>query len=354
MSTEAAAGVVPRRAGSRLWTRDLRSTRVLRFAFGVTLSAGIAFGFAWPLFFLTPVLTTFFLSLPLPGPTARQALRFVGYVLGSTALGLAFTLFLLPFPLVYVPVLGLVLFEIYYVHNRGGSVFLAVISLLAVLILPMMSVQHDLLALGFALSFAGSATLALILYLVAHAFFPDPLTDHARAPARKFRSGYSATAALDAMKSTAAILPIAALFIMLKLNSEILVMIYAAMFSMAPDVAKGKASGMKSLKSTLIGGAVAIAFYWLLVAVPGYGFFIALMLLSALMFGRGVFSDHPLSPYMASAMIALLILVGGSLGEGKDFSEKLALRVLLITTATVYVTAALALIQKLQRVNGDP
>ena len=340
VSTSAAANTT---SGFR--SLELRNAQVLRFAFGVTVSTAIAFGLAWPLHFLTPVLATFFLSLPLPAPTPGQALKFLGYVLGSTSLGLVFTLFLLPYPLVYVPALGLILFHIYYLANRGASPFLVILCLLAVLILPMMSIHHDLLAILFGLNFAGSATLALAFYLIAHAVIPDPVLDRPLPRGTGLQPGYSSTAALNALKSTGAILPIASVFITLELTGEILVMVFAAMVSMAPDVSVGKASGITSLKATLIGGAAAIAFYWLIVAVPEFPFFVALMLLTMLLFGSGIFSNHPLSSYLASAAIALLILVGGSLGENADFTEKLFMRVLMISAATLYVMAVLTLIQ---------
>ena len=35
----------------RLWTRDLRTARIVRYAVGVTATAALAFGINWPLFF---------------------------------------------------------------------------------------------------------------------------------------------------------------------------------------------------------------------------------------------------------------------------------------------------------------
>ena len=46
-------------------------------------------------------------------------------------LGLFFAFFLLPFPLVYVPMLGLTLFHIYYLANRRGPLFLVLMSIIA-------------------------------------------------------------------------------------------------------------------------------------------------------------------------------------------------------------------------------
>ncbi len=174
MSTEIrteVAAEVPAAVGKRrrrLWTSDLRTARVVRFAAGVTAAAAISFVFNWPLFFLTPVFTAFFLSLPLPAPTLRQVLQNAFYVLVAFALGVVFTLFLLPYPMVYVPALGLVLFRICYLANRGGPLWLVLVSLIAVLLLPMLGMVHDVLASGVAFYFVWSSFLALVFLFLAH------------------------------------------------------------------------------------------------------------------------------------------------------------------------------------------
>lgn len=104
------------------WRGDLRRVRILRYALGVTAASAVAFAIQWPLFFLTPVFAAFFLSLPLPSPSFGQGLELIGHILLAFLLGLVFTLFLLPYPLVYALILGLVLFHIYYLANRGGSI----------------------------------------------------------------------------------------------------------------------------------------------------------------------------------------------------------------------------------------
>ena len=65
------------------------------------------------------------------------------------------------------------------------------------------------------------------------------------------------------------------------------------------------------------------------------------MALTTLYFGRQVFSGKPTAKYYNSALIALLILVSGSLGEGAEFTEKFIMRVILITLAVVYIVAVL-------------
>ena len=93
-----------------------------------------------------------------------------------------------------------------------------------------------------------------------------------------YKPGYSAPAAAFALKSTIVALPIAIVFIANNWTSQILVMVFAAIFTLSPNLDKGKEAGMNSIKSTLIGGGVAFFVYWALVAVPEYHFLVLLII----------------------------------------------------------------------------
>ncbi len=334
------------RKGPRSW--NLRSIRSVRFAVGVTAAVAISFGIEWPLYFLTPVLTAFFLAVPLPAPSLRQMFYGIVYVLVAFVLGLVFTLFLLPYPLVYVPALGLILFQIYYLANRGGSLFLVLFCLLAVLILPMMGQAYEAMAVVIALYFAGSAVLAIVLVFMSHGLFPDPPVAH-KVPGRGgFQSGYAQEAALNALKSTIAILPLAMLFISFGWTSQLLILVFAAFFSLSPELSKGKQAALKSLTSTLIGGLAAIVFYYLIVAVPEFLFFVALMFSTTLLFGAGLYSSRPIAKYLSSAATALIVLIASSIGAQGSVTGELILRVLLIGAASAYIVAVFELFDRPQ------
>ena len=174
----------------------------------------------------------------------------------------------------------------------------------------------------------------------AHLLVPDP--DRGRLPPWPgIQPGFSAPAAKSALKSTLVVLPIASLFIIFDLMDYLLVLIFSAIFILKPELSKGKEAGRNSLISTVLGGVCAWIFYWLIVAVPEYHFFIALMLLTTLIFGMNIFSQKPTAKYYGSALVALLVLVNGSMGEGSGFTTLFVLRVTLIVLAVSYITAML-------------
>jgi len=320
--------------------QDQASIRIMRYAVGVTLSAALAYAINWPLSFLLPVLTAFMLSLPLPMPSLVTGLRNMLHTLMAFGLGLVFALSLLRFPLVYILMLGLVMFHLYYYLNRGGSLWLTLMGFLAVLLLSMLGNSHEGLAAGVSLNFVWTSWLTMVMVWLAYLLVPDPRSAP-YPPAPGSQHGYSQPAAAAALRSTLVILPLASLFFMLDLTSYMLVMIFAALFILKPELRAGKQAGVNSLVSTLLGGVFAWVFYWLIVAVPEYYFYLALMFLTALFFGTNVFSDKPTAKYYNSALIALLMLINGSLGEGAEFTEKFIMRIILISLAVFYIVTAL-------------
>ena len=318
-----------------------RNIRVMRFALGLTIAVALTSFFNWPLSFLVPILLTIFLAMPAPKPPLKAGIASMLLTLLAFAIGLVFTLFLLPFPLIYVPMLGLVLFYLFYLLNRGGPLFFVIMALLAILILPMIGTIHESLEFTVAFGFVFSGWVTIMMVWIAHFLVPDQ-PGMVKLPEKAgFQSGYSKPAAQAALKSTIVILPIAAMFIMLELTDYILVLVFAAIFTLSPNVSKGKEAGMNSLKSTVLGGLYAFAFYALLIAVPEFHFFIALMFLTTLIFASNIFSDKPAAQYYASAFSTLYILIHSSLDGSAGFSSVFFIRFSLILLATIYVVFSL-------------
>ena len=331
------------------WLREVAddpvSIRIIRLALGVTISVALAYGIEWPLAFLFPVLTAVFLSLPLPMPSLAGGLRNMLHSLLAFGIGLVFSLFFINYPLAYLMMLGLVLFQLYYYLNRGGSFWFTLMSMIAILLLPMLANTAEGLAAGLALGFIGTSWLTMIMVWIAHLLVPDPI--HGKLPPRPgFQPGYSAVAAKAALKSTLVIFPLASLFIIFDLMDFLLVMIFSAIFILKPELSKGREAGQNSLISTVLGGLVAWIFYWLIVAVPQYHFFIVLMFFTTLLFGMNIFSAKPTAKYYGSALSALLVLINGSMSADADFSALFLQRITLIVLAVVYIIAALKVLDR--------
>jgi len=319
--------------------------RALRYAVGLTIATALAFGIAWPLSFLFPVLSAVMFAMPLPKLTLAQGIKNMRETLFAFGVGFILTQFLLPYPIIFLPFLVLALFYTYYHLNRGGSFWLVLMLLLCLLLMPMLAGMSEGLAIGVASGLVGSSWLTILLLWLAHYIVPDVATGSAISQGAKkpagFQPGYSAPAAEAALKSCVVVFPITILFIANNWTSQILVLVFAAIFTLSPNLDKGKEAGLNSIKSTLIGGGVAFFVYWALVAVPEYGFLVLLMFIASLGFGVAINSGRPIAKYLPSAMVAMIVLVSSSTGEGADFSENFVLRIVLISLAVIYVVIAL-------------
>jgi len=320
---------------------NLQHARTLRFAVGVTVATALAYGIEWPLSFLLPVLSVVVLALPTPMPSLQKGITNMLETLLAFMIGVLFTLVILPHPLFYVVLLGLALFKIYYHLNRGGSFWLVLMTLVSILLMPMLLQLHQGLGIGVALGFIWSGWLTIFLVWFVHWLVPDPEGVSQMPAGPGFQNIYSPPAAETAIKSTIVALPIAILFIANSWAGQMVVMLFVAIFTLSPDLDKSKTAGLNSIKSTLIGGFAAFFFYWLLVVVPEYHFFVFLTFFTSLLFGAVINSGKPIARYFNSAMVALLILVNGSLGEDADFSSNFFSRIVFISMAVMYVVVAL-------------
>jgi hypothetical protein len=329
---------------------DIRSSqqniRIMRFAIGVTLAIALSSAIEWPLSFLSPILASVFLAMPIPRPGLHAGLKNMLYTVTAFLIGVVFTLFLLPYPLVYIPMLALVLFNIYYMLNRGTSFWFVLMALMAILILPMLGNNNEGLAKGFAFGFILSGWITVVMIWLAFLIVPDSADTPAIPKKPGLQTGFSLPAAQAALKSTVVVTPLVTLFIIFNLIDLIVVMVFTAIFTLAPDISKGRAAGINSMKSTLIGGFYAFIVYNLLVAVPQYHFYIILMFLVILVFANNIFSDKPNGKYYASAFSTLFILVNSSLAVGADFTSAFILRFTFILLATLYVVFSLMLFER--------
>ncbi|GEA49795.1 hypothetical protein VIN01S_05990 [Vibrio inusitatus NBRC 102082] len=320
--------------------QDAMMVRQLRFGVGVAISAAIAYIFNWSLSFLFPIFTTLLLSMPVPQMTPKQLARGLLNTVKGFCFGLIFSLALLKFPPIFLILMFVALFNIYYYLNRGGSFWLTLMTMLSTLILPMLSYMSDGLAIGFSLGFVASAWAAMIFVYLIYFILPD--TEKITLPSPPpFKNVYSPVAAQLALKSTLVAFPIVAYCITFARVDLLLTMIFAAMFTLKPELSAGKEAGRNSLISTVLGGLIAFVFYWALVAIPLFSFFIILMFGIALYVGVNIYSSNPNAKYYGSAMTCIIVLINGNMGADSDFVSALISRIFFISLAILYIVVAL-------------
>jgi hypothetical protein len=289
MSASAAGAALP--AG--LTPESLRGLRVYRYAVGSALAMAVAMAINWQLSYLAPVLALSFLGTPTPRPTLREGLGFVAVIGVACLVGLELARHLLPYPEVYLPFVGLVLFRLFHAKESGASALLITWMIIALLVIPLLAMQAMEVAVQVARGIVFGSAVTLGVVWLTYGIFPDPPGLHVAGSAAKPGGPQSSPRERlrNAVLSTAVVWPMLVVFYVFQWSGALLVLVFVALLAMQPAFAKNFKAGGAMVIGNAIGGAAAIVLYELLTIVPLFGFLVLLTLLAALGFGRQVFSE---------------------------------------------------------------
>lgn len=324
MSTESVA--LPDRAG--YW----RQRAVFRFGIGVATAMMLAASFEWRLAMFTPIFVAMLLGPPgVRLPKGAYTKLLIGIAM-TVMVGIGLVV-VLPYALVFVPLQTLLLFLTFYRAARGLNPLIVVMLLMAILMFPSLGLMDRNLAVGFALGFLGSLTIALLLCSLFYAWIPSGPAPEKVVPTLPSES----EAYRSAWLSTLLVLPLLLFLYTTDRSGDLLVLILVAILSQNPGLAAGSKAGMGMIVANLVGGIAALVFYNLLVAAPIWIFFALLMWLTALLFGQAIFNS-PKGPLFATGFTTLLILIGSTtFSGGGDASAKLVVRIGQMLMATGYL-----------------
>jgi hypothetical protein len=325
----------------------LRTRRILRFAIGITLGMALATGIAWPLSFLTPVLIGLLLSSPAP-LTLRAGVGFVAIIAVAMGASFVFSVVFLSYPVVSLGLIGLLLFRIFYAASGDAhplSILWMVVGLCVIPLVTLTSAQAGATAAVF---ITIGAAVAVALVLVVQGLIPDPVVSSAAvAPPTPKSIPEASERFRSAAISTLAVWPLLVFFYAFQLTGDLLVLIYAAILSISANLQAGLKGGTALIVANVGGGVVTILIYNLLVAVPDFGFFIVLMLLTTLLIGQRRFSDAPTAGLYGSAMNTVLIVIGGVTTSTGEAGAKIYVRIAQIIIAVIYIVVSLGLLENL-------
>lgn len=318
---------------------------ILRYASGVALSVALAFAIGWPLSFLAAILTAAFLGNRNPRPNLKATLGIIIAIAVIFAVGSAATIFLYPYPAVFLVLFCWCLFLTFYAAARGTSGFIILLYTLAVLLLPLIGGPTPYMAILVSIGLLKSAVAALVCVHVAHTLFPGGTLAVEQMPLQTTPRDASHAAWI----STAVILPFALVCLVFNLSGAVLPLIIIAMLAQKPDFSAGTAGAKALLIANIGGGLVAIVFFQLLTATPNLGFLVAGFFLLALLFGRQIFSGKPTAPLYGTAFSTVLVLIGtGTSSFGDQADAKFFERIGLLLVGVTYLILALSMLQSVK------
>ncbi len=334
-------------AGTRA---DPRQAAILRYAVGVTAATAVALGVAWPLSYLTPILTAVLLAPPARPVSLKVGVGLVLTVAAACLFALIFGAALLPYPVAYALLIAWLLAVIFYARSAGAPPILILWVLVAMMVIPVVMLESAELAVFVAGQLVFGTAAAIAFVWLAHGLIPAPPSGSEPPKAAAGAEPLSPTEHVrSAAVSTLIVFPIVLLFTLFQLTDHLLVLIFIALLGHQSRMLAGRQAGSVMIVANVTGGIVAIAFYNLLVSVPWFPFLLLLTLLCGLLFGSLLFSDHTYAKFAGSAFTTVLLIIGSTTTSTNEAGAKVATRVLQIIAAVLYLVVALNLVDKLGR-----
>ena len=322
--------------------------RIFRLAIVTTFALWLSQTVNWSASFITPVLLSMLLALPLPGLRLKQAIIFV---LALVIPIWATTWLLLPL-LTYQPLAGMLLliaacFWCFYYSASGGSPILGAFLTMGLAIVT--AVGSDsidaVIAVNNALTL--NAVISIGIMWLAFVLIPEKPPEGGPKARPEVEPPSRQESTRSAWRSTAIVLPVIVFFLFYAGSaSYLVVMIKVATMGQQAENDNTKAVGKSLLMSTFIGGVGAVIMWNVMSAWPSLIMLILLVLLSGLIMGRKIFQGQGMGAGASTwsyAFLTMLVIIlpalldgaGGSAAGAKFFD-----RIAMLSWATLYGVAA--------------
>lgn len=324
--------------------------RRYRFVFGITLASGITALLAFPLSYLVPVFLVGILSSNTPGMSLKQGIGMIAVFIIACGVGLLLSL-LLNYPVICIAVTLLLLWHIFLFAARGGSPLMAVMLTVAITVIPVGAMETQALALFIAKGLCLVGFTTVLMIWISFWIFPAPSDGSQDPSGSKKDISLPANQTSPIISATARTLmasPAIILFFYAGLTSQLLTLVFICILLQTPDLRQGVKGGFALLAANAAGGAVAIFFYNLMVAVPEWWALVLLTLLTSLLASQKIFSERPTAQLFATALSTVLLLVGSVTGSfGGEADAKFYARLVGIGLAVLYLVTAIVSVRSI-------
>ena len=333
------AAAVPIGRGGTQTADSARVHFILRFSVGTTASFVICEWLGWQPSALAPVLTAVLLaSLPVsPPPKVGLVLVVVMAICAWSSFFL--TTFLRQVPHLLFAIIGLVMFIAFANLAKAKGQLPLTLLLICISVVPVVTLTLSQYQGIFPGLLVRAMALAVIFTWVTFALWPSRSPKSGEPPAPPLRSPLAAAAL-----GTAIVLPIMLIYLLFGLTDAIPVLLTTVLLVAKMEEERGASSGFAKLTGNFVGGAIAVAAYYVLSVAPSLVMLGLLMFLigagyAAYIVKGGVRGGNALIAYNATIVIFGLALLKGPGNSGIWGS-----RVLQFGLATLYAVAMMRLL----------
>ncbi|WP_233873337.1 DUF2955 domain-containing protein [Paraburkholderia adhaesiva] len=326
----------------------LPGRRALRLATGTALCLAISFALDFPIPVVAPVFAVFLLATQTRPLSLKTGTVLVLVVALTTGSGLLLVPLLRHYAFAGVMIVGLMLYLAFRYGLRGGNNLVATFLVAGLTMISAAGTSEFQLAVTVVGALAKGLLLATLVSALTHRLFPEP-ADARRAPAAQVMPDAQATRI--ALRAALVVMP-AYLLAMTDPASYMPIIMKSVSLGRQSCTTTARHAARDLIGSTLLGGLLAIAFWFALRLFVHVWMFFLWMLLFGLLVGRKLYRISPTrySPgFWLNSLVTMIILLGQSVQDsvaGKDVYTAFAVRMGLFLAVTVYACLMLLIFEQ--------
>ncbi|MDR5748331.1 DUF2955 domain-containing protein [Caballeronia sp. LZ029] len=319
-------------------TLQLPGRRALRMATGTALCLAISFAFDFPIPVIAPVFAVFLLATQNRPLSFRSAAMLALVVMLTTGSGLLLVPLLRHYALAGVMLVGVLLFVAFLYGVRGGNNLVATFLVAGVTMISAAGTADFQVGATVVGALVKGLLLALLVSALMHGLFPE--NANARPPPAA-RTVSADQAARIALRAALVVMP-AYLLAMTDPASYMPIIMKSVSLGRQSCTTTARGAARELIGSTLLGGLLAILFWFALKLSVHLWMFFLWMLLFGLMVGRRLYgirmTRYPPGVWL-NGFITMIILLGQSVQDsiaGKDVYTAFAVRMGLFLAVSLY------------------
>lgn len=325
--------------------------RVLRLAIGTALCLAISFALALPIPVVAPVFAVFLLATQNRPLSFKASLVIALLVTLTTGTGLLLVPVLRYYSAAGVVLIGLALFLAFRYGLRGGNNLIATFLVAGLTMISAAGTADFQLAVTVVSALVKGLLLAATMSGLTHWLIPEPMGAQPESTARILPGD---EASWIALRAALVVMP-AWLLAMTDPGGYMPIIMKSVSLGRQTCGTTARGAARELLGTTLLGGLLAITFWFSLRVFVHLWMFFLWMLLIGLLIGRKLYGISPsrYSPgFWLNSFVTMLILLGQSVQDsaaGKDVYKAFAVRMGLFIAVSVYACLMLQIFERRRR-----
>jgi Protein of unknown function (DUF2955) len=331
--------------------REALGQRALRLASGTALCLASSFALDLPIPVVAPVFAVFLLATLNRPLSLKAGLGLALIVMSTTSCGLLFIPLLRYYAISGVLLIGLFLFLAFRYGLRGGNNLVATFLVAGLTMISAAGTADFQLAVTVVGALVKGLLLAVLVLAVSHWLFPEPASRPAGSAVQVLPDDEATRVAL---RATLVVLP-AFLLALTDPASYMPVIMKSVSLGRQTCTTRARGAAQELLGSTLLGGLLAIAFWFALRLFVHLWMFFLWMMLFGLLVARELYAASPKRSrpgFWLNSLVTMIILLGQSVQDsvaGKDVQSAFAVRMGLFIAVTLYACLVLQLMDRPRR-----